>query len=153
MVLRNMVLAASRDDAKWAALQNTIKSFFGFELSRPSDVDPIRARYRHSAKDHWYDLLNGTAGFLQTILVQSALLHSDARLFLIDELDAHLHSLLKVKMYRLIREYYKQSDCQVLIASHSGRLIEEAESEQGNKLFLITANGVMPVRRQDAQEP
>lgn len=151
MVLRNMVQAASRDGAKWSTLQNTIKSFFGFELSIPSGVDPITARYRHSASDHWYDLLNGAAGFLQTVLVQSALLHSDATLFLIDEPDAHLHALLKAKMYRLIREHCDENDCQVLIATHSGRLIEEAASERGEKLFLVTAADLRPVRRQDAE--
>ncbi len=122
MVLRNMVQATSRDDAKWRTLQNTIKSFFGFELSRPSGVDPITVRYRHSVTDHWYDLLNGAAGFLQTLLVQSALLHSSATLFLIDEPDAHLHVLLKAKMYRLIREHCDENDCQVLIATHSGSI-------------------------------
>ncbi len=152
MVLRNMVLAASRDDAKWSTLQNTVRSFFGFELSIPSGVDPITARYRHSATDHWYDLLNGAAGFLQTVLVQSALLHSNATLFLIDEPDAHLHALLKAKMYRLIREHCEENDCQVLIATHSGRLIEEAANEKGEKLFLVTAKDLRPVRRQDAEQ-
>ncbi len=151
MVLRNMIQSASRDEAKWKSLQSTIKSFFGFELSIPSGAAPITARYRHSEKDHWYDLPNGAAGFLQTILVQSALLHSDAKLFLIDEPDAHLHALLKAKMYRLIREHCKRNNCQVVIATHSGRLIEEAGSEQGNKLVLVTANGLKPVRRRDAQ--
>ncbi len=152
MILRNMVQAASRDDAKWRTLQNTINSFFGFELSRPSGVDPITARYRHSATDHWYDLLNGAAGFLQTVLVQSALLHSNTTLFLVDEPDAHLHALLKAKMYRLIREHCNENNCQVLIATHSGRLIEEAASEKGEKLFLVTASGLSPVRRQDVKQ-
>jgi len=152
MVLRNMVQAASRDGAKWSTLQSTVKSFFGFELSMPSGVDPITARYRHSARDHWYDLLNGASGFLQTVLVQSALLHSDATLLLVDEPDAHLHALLKAKMYRLIREHCDENECQVLIATHSGRLIEEAASEKGEKLFLVTANELRPVRRQDAEQ-
>ncbi len=151
-VLRNMVKAASREGAKWSTLQNTIESFFGFELAVPSGVDPIKARYRHSVRDHWYDLLNGASGFLQTVLVQSALLHSDATLFLIDEPDAHLHALLKAKMYRLIREHCEENGCQVLIATHSGRLIEEAAREKGEKLFLVTASDLRPVRRQDAEQ-
>ncbi len=73
-VLRNMVRIVSRDDTKWLALRNTVSSFFGFELSVPSGADPIIARYRHSPQDHWYDLANGAAGFLQTVLVRSALL-------------------------------------------------------------------------------
>lgn len=151
-VLRNMVKAASRDGAKWSTLQNTVESFFGIELAVPSGNDPIAARYRHSARDHWYDLFNGASGFLQTVLVQSALLHSDATLFLVDGPDAHLHALLKAKMYRLIREHCEENNCQVLIATHSGRMIEEAAGEKGEKLFLVTASDLRPVRRQDAEQ-
>ncbi len=151
-VVRNMVQAASREGAKWMTLQNTVNAFFGFELSMPSGADPIMVRYRHSAKEHWYDLVNGATGFLQTVLVQSALLHSDAGLFLLDEPDAHLHAPLKEKMYRLIRKHCDENGCQAVIATHSGRLIEEAEKEDGEKLFVVTERGLNPVRRQEARE-
>ena len=152
MVVRNMVQAVSRDGAKWRTLQNTVQTFFGLELSMPSGADPIMVRYRHSAEERWYDLVNGAAGFLQTVLVQSALLYSDATLFLIDEPDAHLHALLKEKMYRLIRTRCNETDCQAVIATHSGRLIEEAANEKGEKLFLVTARGLNPVRQREAKE-
>lgn len=152
MVVRNMLQATSRDGAKWMTLQSTVKSFFGFELSMPSGADPIMVRYRHSAEEGWYDLINGAAGFLQTVLVQSALLYSDARLFLIDEPDAHLHALLKEKMYRLIRAHCNENDCQAIIATHSGRLIEAAANEKSGKLFLVTAKGLNPVQQRDAKE-
>ncbi len=150
MVIRNMVQAVSRDRAKWMELQNAVNEFFGLELSEPSGVDPIVARYRHSEKEHWYDLINGASGFLQTVLIQSALLHSNAKLFLLDEPDAHLHALLKEKMYRLIRERCEQDRCQAVIATHSGRLIEEAEKE--GSLFLVTENGLSHVRQRESKE-
>ena len=55
-------------------------------------------------------------------------------------------------MYRLIREHCEENNCQLLIATHSGRLIEEAAGEKGEKLFLVTASGLRPVRRQDAEQ-
>ncbi|MCY3982773.1 MAG: AAA family ATPase [Roseovarius sp.] len=152
MVLRNLIQAASRNDEKWRKLQSSVKSLFGFELAMPSGADPIMVRYRHSEKDHWYDLVNGAAGFLQTLLIQSALLHTDAALFLVDEPDAHLHALLKERIYRIIREHCEENECQAIIATHSGRLIEEAASEQGGKLFLVASNGLKPVRRSEALE-
>ena len=151
MVLRNLVQAASKDDAKWVILQNTVQSLFGYELAPPSGSDPITARYRHSAEDQWYDMVNGAAGFLQTVLVQAALLNSSATLFLVDEPDAHLHALLKERIYRIIREHCDQNQCQVLIATHSGRLIDEAAREQGEKLFLVTEEGLNRVDQNEAK--
>ena len=150
-VVRNLVQAVSRDKERWEALQGTVRTFFGYELSMPSGADPIRVRYRQSLGEHWYDLTSGSAGFLQTVLLQSALLHSDASIFLLDEPDAHLHALLKEKMYRLLREYCEVRGRQAVIATHSGRLIDEAARERGEKLFIVTTEGLNPVRRQEAK--
>lgn len=152
LVLRNLVKAVSRDTEAWSKLQNTLNSLFGLELAQPNGSDPIKVRYRHSGDEHWYDLVNGAAGFLQTVLVQSALLYSDSTLFLIDEPDAHLHILLKEKIYRLIREHCEESNTQALIATHSSRLIDEAADEQGQRLFLVTNEGLNPVRRKEAKD-
>ena len=152
MVLRNLILEVSHDEKKWKKLKETVRSFFGLELAMPSGHDPIMVRYRHSERDHWYDLLNGAAGFLQTLLIQTVLLHADVSLYLIDEPDAHLHALLKERMYRIIREHCEESGGQAVIATHSGRLIEEADNEQGEKLFLVTSKGLKSVRRNEAKE-
>ena len=150
-VVRNMIRAVSKDRAKWDVLQNTVRSFFGYELAMPTGVDPIKVHYRHSAMEHWYDLANGASGFLQTVLVQSALLHSDATLFLLDEPEVHLHALLKEKMYRLVREHCDRQGSQAVIATHSGRLIEEAAKEK--KLFLATPAELRYVDRKVAKDP
>ncbi len=151
-VVRNMIRAASQEPEKWHSLQNTVKSFFGYELAMPSGTDPIMARYRHKAEEGWYDLANGASGFLQTVLLKSALLHADASLFLIDEPDAHLHSLLKEKIYRLLQDHCEKQQCQVVIATHSSRLIEEAGRKSEQELFLVTSQGLNPVRHQKARE-
>lgn len=85
------------------------------------------------------------------MLVQSALLYTDAKLVLIDEPDAHLHALLTEKIYRLILEHCDVNDCQVLIATHSSRFIEEA-NENGNILFLVTASALKPVPLKEARD-
>ncbi|MCY4226691.1 MAG: AAA family ATPase [Gammaproteobacteria bacterium] len=150
IVLRNIIKVVSSDSEKWEKLQFTVKSFFGFELSKPSGDDPIMVRYKHLEIDHWYDLVNGAAGFLQILLLQSALLHSDAKLFLIDEPDAHLHALLKERIYALIKEHCRESSCQALIATHSGRLIDMAARENGNKLFVISKGSLNPITKAEA---
>lgn len=135
-ILRNMLLAVSQDAQKWQKLQNVIKSFFDYELSSPSGGAEIHARYRHSAHDIYYDLSSAASGFLQVLLVYVCLLHKNASVLLIDEPDAHLHILLQDKIYRALRDDAQQGGSQLIIATHSERLIEAAD---GENLRLLTS--------------
>ena len=128
-ILRNMLLAVSQDAQKWQKLQNVIKSFFDYELSSPSGGAEIHARYRHSAHDIYYDLSSAASGFLQVLLVYVCLLHKNASVLLIDEPDAHLHILLQDKIYRALRDDAQQGGSQLIIATHSERLIDVADEE------------------------
>lgn len=128
-VLRNLLLAVSQDAQKWLALQEVVHSFFGYELGSPSGAAEILARYRHSAQSPFYDLSSAASGFLQVLLVYAALLHKEASLVLIDEPDAHLHILLQDRMYRKLCEYTRQNRSQLIIATHSERLINAADQD------------------------
>ena len=129
-VLRNLLLAVIQDAQKWQKLQKVVKSFFGYELSSPSGgTEGILARYRHSAQDIYYDLSSAASGFLQILLVYASLLHKDSPVLLIDEPDAHLHILLQDKIYRDLRDRTRKSGSQLIIATHSERLIDVADEE------------------------
>ena len=128
-VLRNLLLAVSRDSGKWQKLQEIIRSFFGYELLSPSGGSEILARYRHSPQDTHYDLSSAASGFLQVLMVYASLLHKEASVVLLDEPDAHLHILLQDKIYRDLRDYARQSGSQLIIATHSERLINVADTE------------------------
>ncbi len=151
-VVRNLVQAVSCDTDAWQALQDTINSFFGYELAKPSGEDPITLRYRLAQDELWHDVAGAASGFLQTVLVHSALLHSDAGIFLVDEPDAHLHAFLKEMMYRLLKEYGQCNGCPMVIATHSSKLIEQAARESGNKLFTVTESGLDPIDRKAAKD-
>ena len=123
-VLRNLLLVVNQDDQKWQKLQKVVDSFFGYELLSPSPGSEIYARYRHSARDTHYDLSSAASGFLQILMVYASLLHKkDASVLLLDEPDAHLHILLQDKIYRDLRDQARQSGSQLIIATHSERLI------------------------------
>ena len=128
-ILRNLLLAISQDTQKWQTLQEVVRSFFGYELSFPSKAPGIIASYRHSAQDISYDLSSAASGFLQVLLVHAALLHKEASVVLIDEPDAHLHILLQDKMYRNLCEHARQNRSQLIIATHSERLINAADHD------------------------
>ena len=128
-VLRNLLLAVSQDFQNWQNLCDVVRTFFGYELDYPSGAHEILARYRHSAESSSLDLSSAASGFLQVLLVYAALLQKEASVVLLDEPDAHLHILLQDKMYESLCRLARQSKSQLIIATHSERLIKAANSE------------------------
>ena len=122
-VLRNLLLAISRDQKKWSKLQEIVGDFFGYELASPSGGAEVFARYRHFPNDVSYDMSSGASGFLQVLMVYAALLSQEASVVLIDEPDAHLHILLQDKMYRSLYEHARRNRSQLIVSTHSESLI------------------------------
>jgi len=151
-VLRSMLYKVSQDDQGWERLQKDIDSFFGYELSTPSGSDPIWATYRHNPTEIALNYASGASGFLQTVLILSALQFKDVSILLVDEPDVHLHTLLKEKIYRYLRQHCESRNCQLIIATHSNFLIEAASREENDALQIIGDKGLTPVRREDAHE-
>ena len=125
-VLRNLLLTVGKNEKKWAKLQGVVQSFFGYELEMPSPGAQILARYRHSSQDQFYDLSSAASGFLQVLMIYAVLLAREAPVLLIDEPDAHLHLLLQDKMYRDLYDFSQETQSQLIIATHSERLINAA---------------------------
>ena len=134
-VLRNLLLAVSQDFQKWQDLCEVVRAFFGYELDYPSRAHEILARYRHSAESSSLDLSSAASGFLQVLLVYSALLQRETSVVLMDEPDAHLHILLQDKLYGRLCQIARQSKSQLIIATHSERLIRAAGADS---LRLLT---------------
>ncbi len=144
-VLRNLLLAVSRDKEKWSDLQQVIKSFFGYELGVPSEGAEVYAPYRHSPQDVYYDLCNAASGFLQVLMIYAVLLLRKASIILVDEPDAHLHILLQGKMYRQLCKYARENKSQLIISTHSESLIRLVEPRylcvlQGDNSKIIADN-------------
>ncbi len=127
-VLRNLIHLASEDDETWKELQNTVKSFFGYELIRPSAPGPLLSiGFQHSSKDKIYELSSAASGFLQVLLVYTTLLVRKSTVILVDEPDAHLHVLLQKKLYEHLRRTARKNKSQLIIATHSEQLINTAK--------------------------
>ncbi len=140
-LLRNLLLAVSQDEQKWAKLQAIILNFFGYTLDPPSGGAQIHARYRHSVESQSYDLSSGASGFLQVLMIYATLLaREEARVFLIDEPDAHLHLLLQDKMYRDLYNFSQETQSQLIIATHSERIINAAADADINNLRLLAGH-------------
>ena len=125
-VLRNVLVSISRDSERWARLQEVVHEFFSYDLLPPSAGVDVIAHFRHRSDEESYDLGVAASGFLQVLASYAALLYEEASVILIDEPDAHLHLLLQEKIYRKLRGFAERTKSQLLVATHSDVIINEA---------------------------
>jgi len=131
-VLRNLCLqvlnSAPGGPAKWRALVDRVKNLFGIELNPPAysvDRSEITMTYRE-ASDALLDLSSAGRGVHQTLLLLAYLSVNPNSVLLLDEPDAHLEILRQRQIYNVIGEAAREQESQVVIASHSEVLLNEA---------------------------
>jgi hypothetical protein len=134
-VLRNLLVEASRKGEAWAALSESIRHLFGYELTPPNaDGQYIRAEYRESAGGSAYDIASSGSGFQQVLMLLSFLNTRPASVLLLDEPDAHLHVVLQDAVYDELRTVAMQKGSQLIVATHSEVIINGVEPRE---LFAV----------------
>lgn len=127
-VLRNLcfrILTESPD--KWASLVTRIEGLFGVELEEPRYVEErgeITMGYRERGSA--LDLSSSGRGLQQTLLILAYMHANPGAVILLDEPDAHLEILRQRQIYSLIAEVASESGNQIIAASHSEVLLNEA---------------------------
>jgi len=130
-VLRNIcnqVLRSNTDGtARWRAVVDRLHGLFGVELEAPSldDRGEITMSYRERSGVR-LDLSSAGRGFHQTLLLLAHLSAKTQGVLLLDEPDAHLEILRQRQIYNVISEAAREQDSQVIIASHSELVLNEA---------------------------
>ena len=146
-VLRNLCLIlCEQDNNNWQKVVDYIRQLFGIELLDPVD-DVARGEISLSYKKDNIELDLATAGrgLLQVLLLLSYLLQKPKSIILLDEPDAHLEILRQREVYRLLSEVAKIQQSQVILATHSEVLLEEAVDSDSAIAFIgqvhkITSN-------------
>ena len=140
-VLRNLLWRV-RQNGHWDDLNEIIEDFFGYKLMTLSSERPfLAAPYRHSPEEAAsYDLSSAASGFLQVLLVYAAIFGRRSAVYLMDEPDAHLHLSLRNKLFRDLLERARKDGFQMIVATHSERLIRET---QPSNLRLLDARGTL----------
>ncbi|MEW5946708.1 MAG: AAA family ATPase [bacterium] len=127
-VLRNLcyrVYEGKRE--KWELLVNLIKYLFGSELDPPQYIKErgeITMNYREGANR--LDLSSSGKGLQQTLLLLSYMYTNPGSIILLDEPDAHLEILRQRQIYQLLIDVARENGNQVIAASHSEVLLQEA---------------------------
>ncbi len=127
-VLRNLcfrILTENPD--RWASLVTRIEGLFGVELEEPRYVEErgeITMGYRERGSA--LDLSSSGRGLQQTLLILAYMHANPGAVILLDEPDAHLEILRQRQIYSLIVEVASESGNQIVAASHSEVLLNEA---------------------------
>ncbi len=129
-VLRNLCYALheAEDTAGWDELVARTKDLFSVTLEPPVFVSE-RGELTMAYRDHnglRLDISASGRGLQQTVLLLAFLLANPGAVLLVDEPDAHLEILRQRQIYNTLTEVAHQSGAQVIAASHSEVLLNEA---------------------------
>ena len=146
-VLRNLCFRIyDEEPAAWDKLVIQIKNLFGCELHEPRNVTE-RGEITMTYSEHGVelDLSSVGRGLQQTLLLLSYMYANPGAVLLLDEPDAHLEILRQRQIYRLLTEVASESNSQIIAASHSEVLLEEASGRD----MVVAFVGRRPHRMDD----
>ncbi len=128
-VLRNLCfeIHSASDQANWKALVSQIENLFGVTLNPPEFIKErgqITMSYFEAGTE--LDLVSSGRGLQQTLLLLAHLYTHPQTVLLLDEPDAHLEILRQRQIYEVLTQTAELQGCQVIAASHSEVLLNEA---------------------------
>ena len=137
-VLRNLCFRIYEEQTgAWQQLSDQMMSLFGAQLDPPRYIDErgeITMTYRERGVS--LDLASSGRGLQQTLLILAYMYANPGAVLLLDEPDAHLEILRQRQIYRLIIEAAKESGSQIIAASHSEVLLNEAAGKDTVVAFV-----------------
>jgi ABC-type taurine transport system ATPase subunit len=130
-VLRNLCFQVYRNENgrdDWKTLVEHIRKLFGVRLLPPQHIverGEITMEYEE-ANGTRLDLSSSGRGLQQTVLLFAHLYANPGTVLLLDEPDAHLEILRQRQIYQLLTELAGSQGSQVVAASHSEVVLNEA---------------------------
>jgi len=128
-VLRNLCfgIAESAPD-QWREVLKHIRFLFGVNLDNPQYIaerGEINMTYREPSRIR-LDISASGRGLQQTLLLLAYLYGNPGSVLLLDEPDAHLEILRQRQIYQLLTQVARQQGSQIVAASHSEVVLNEA---------------------------
>jgi energy-coupling factor transporter ATP-binding protein EcfA2 len=127
-VLRNLCYQLyEKNRGMWENLGNQIRSLFGVDLLPPRYI-PVRGEIEMSYLEDGVtlDLSSSGRGLQQTLLLLSYMYANPGAVLLLDEPDAHLEIPRQRQIYQLLTDVAQESGSQIMAASHSEVVLNEA---------------------------
>ena len=127
-VLRNICYALRESNREqWEGVVHRLRALFGVSLEDPVYL-PQRGEITMSYREHGrtLDLSAAGRGMQQTLLLLAYLGANPGAILLLDEPDAHLEILRQRDAYRSLTRAARETGGQVIVATHSEVLLNEA---------------------------
>ena len=140
-VLRNLchqIVQESEDGRKWDTICQQIKDLFDVQLVEPDYIverGEIEMSYRERS-GIVLDLSSSGRGLQQTLLLLAYIVAHPGSVLLLDEPDAHLEILRQRQIYQILTELTKKHGSQIIAASHSEIILDEAAGRDMVIAFL-----------------
>lgn len=129
-VLRNLILRL-RDAGMWDEFVGIVSPLFAIEgMAVPFDHERdewLSTTYQEGGCQ--FDIVSAGSGFLQTLNMLSFLFLNESTTALLDEPDSHMHDDLQRAVFNVLDELSRRKKLQILIATHSGTLVDVAGLE------------------------
>jgi AAA15 family ATPase/GTPase len=115
----------------WDSLVKNMKDLFAIELYQPEmagngDIEIFYSKDFKKKNPTKLEIANSGRGMQQVLLLLSYLMVKPNSILLLDEPDAHLEVLKQREVYKLLKELSSQNNSQIIAASHSEIVLEEA---------------------------
>jgi hypothetical protein len=126
-VLRNLCYNVHETKPElWTKLVEHIKTLFGSTLDPPRYIKERGELEMTYQEDVQLDLSSSGRGLQQTLLLLAYMFANPNSVLLLDEPDAHLEILRQRQIYQVLTDVAKTNGNQVIAASHSEVLLNEA---------------------------
>jgi len=138
-VLRNLCWSIyNTKPEKWKVIEEIMFKLFRININAPSyekATGRISMTYKETSKKEM-DLTNVGRGFQQILLIFSYIYAGENTILLLDEPDAHLEIIRQKEIYNLLSEITHNQNSQLIIATHSEAILQEASQRDKIIAFL-----------------
>ncbi len=138
-VLRNLCYHLyDSDKASWDALVQELRVLFGIRLKPPNYVSERgEITMSYVTQDNIeLNIASAGSGMQQTLLLLAYLRTNPHTTLLLDEPDTHLEILRQRQTYQLLSELTKKQNSQLILASHSEIVLDEAAQRDSVIAFV-----------------
>ncbi len=147
-VLRNLCYKVVESDSTaetpgWPVITGLMERIFSIELRIPlhnANRGTIILKYRQQGVEKDLDISLAGRGLQQMLLILAFLYSHKGSILLIDEPDAHLEILRQKQVYEILKEVADKNESQVIIATHSEVILDDAADT--NLIMLFNGEAV-----------
>ena len=139
-VLRNICYKVAENNKNdWEKITSLMDRLFLVTINKPEFIES-RAKliltYKPRNMDAFLDISLAGRGLQQTLLILAYLYWHKKSIVLIDEPDAHLEILRQRQIYALLKSVAQENSSQVIIATHSEAILDDAIDTNLTMLLL-----------------